>query len=478
MIGKNLIDGQWRGSDRSFRTLNPSDTSQTVGTYALANKEDVTEAFAAARRAQPAWGSSNIQLRADLLRKVGDAIAMASVELGQLISGEEGKTLPEGLAEAKRAAQVFHYFAGESLRHPGQFLPSLRDGHNIIVSHEPLGTVALITPWNFPLALPAWKTAAALCCGNTVVIKPSEFAPGAVLALGKILIDAGLPNGVFNIVTGDGLELGQTLVQSADGVSFTGSTSTGRAILQQAAVTMTKTQLELGGKNPLIVLDDADLDTAVYVALEGTFMATGQRCTSSSRLIVTRKIHDAFVERLAAAVNVIRVGHAFDADSQIGPVATAAQLQKNLSFITRAKLEGAECVAGGGSIASRTPGHYMAPTLFVGTRNDMHLNREEVFGPVAGVIKVEDCEEAIAVALDCELALSSGICTTNLRSAERFRRASRAGLVAINTPTAGIEYHAPFGGRTPSGFGIRELGTAASDFFTESKTTYINHGVI
>lgn len=478
MIGKNLIDGQWRDSDRTFTTINPSDTNDVVGSYAQASIEDVEEAFAAARRAQPAWGSSNIQLRADLLRKVGDAIAAAGTELGQLISREEGKTVPEGLAETKRAAQVFHFFAGEALRHPGQFLPSLRDGHNIIVSHEPLGTVALITPWNFPLALPAWKAAAALCCGNTVVLKPSEFAPGAALALGKILVDAGLPNGVLNIVMGDGRELGQTLVQSAAGVSFTGSTPTGRIILQQAALTMTKTQLELGGKNPLIVLDDADLDTAVYVALEGTFMATGQRCTSSSRLIVTRKIHDAFVERLAKAVAALRVGHAFDSDSQIGPVATSPQLQKNLSFIARAKADGAECVAGGGTIEARTPGHYMAPTLFVATRNDMHLNREEVFGPVAGIIKVDDCDEAIAVALDCEFALSSGICTTDLRSAERFRRASRAGLVAINTPTAGIEYHAPFGGRTPSGFGIRELGSAASDFFTESKTTYINHGVI
>jgi alpha-ketoglutaric semialdehyde dehydrogenase len=478
MIGKNLIDGQWRASDRTFTTLNPSDTNDVVGNYAQASIGDVEEAFAAARRAQPAWAAGNLQARVDLLHQVGAALLARAAELGALISREEGKTLPEGIAEVKRAAQVFHYFAGEALRHPGQFLPSLRDGHNIFVSYEPLGTVALITPWNFPLALPAWKTAAALCCGNSVVLKPSEFCPGVVLALGKILIDAGLPNGVFNIVMGDGRELGQTLVQSADGVSFTGATPTGRAILLQAAATMTKTQLELGGKNPLIVLDDADLDIAVAVALDGTFMATGQRCTSSSRLIVTRKIHDAFVERLAAAVAAIRVGHAFDSTSQIGPVATLAQLQKNLNFIARAKADGAECIAGGGIVEGRTPGHYLAPTLFVGTRNDMHLNREEVFGPVAGIIKVENCDEAIAVALDCELALSSGICTTNLRSAERFRRASRAGLVAINTPTAGIEYHAPFGGRMPSGFGIRELGSAASDFFTEGKTTYINHGVI
>jgi aldehyde dehydrogenase (NAD+) len=478
MIGKNLIDGEWRDSARTFSTLNPSDTNEQAGTYAQASIGDVEEAFAAARRAQPGWAAGNLQTRVDLLHKVGDALLAAATELGTLISREEGKTLPEGIAEVKRAAQVFHYFAGEALRHPGQFLPSLRDGHNIFVSYEPLGTVALITPWNFPLALPAWKTAAALCCGNSVVLKPSEFTPGAVLALGKILIDAGLPNGVFNILMGDGRELGPALVQRANGVSFTGATPTGRAILQQAAITMTKTQLELGGKNPLIVLDDADLDIAVAVALDGTFMATGQRCTASSRLIVTHKIHDAFVERLAKAVAALRVGHAFDADSQIGPVATAAQLQKNLHFIDRAKRDGAECVAGGERIECRTPGHYLAPTLFIGTRNDMHLNREEVFGPVAGIIKVDDCDEAIAVALDCELALSSGICTTNLTAAERFRRASRAGLVAINTPTAGIEYHAPFGGRTPSGFGVRELGTSASDFFTEGKTTYINHGVI
>lgn len=478
MIGKNLIDGQWRNSDRTFTTLNPSDLNEVVGTYAQASAGQVEEALAAARRAQTAWGASNIQWRADLLRKIGDEIAHSATNLGRMISREEGKTAAEGLAEVTRSAQVFHYFAGEVLRRPGQFLASLRDGHNVIVSHDPLGTVALITPWNFPLALPAWKTAAALSCGNAVVIKPSEYAPGVVLMLGQILMNAGVPPGVFNIVMGDGAELGQTLVQNADGVSFTGSTPTGRLILQQAAVSMTKAQLELGGKNPLVILDDAEIDAAVAVAVEGTFMATGQRCTSSSRLIVTRKIHDAFVERLAAAVSALRVGHAFDTQSQMGPVATGAQLKKNLYFIERAKQEGAECVAGGGVIDARTPGHFMAPTLFIGTRNDMHLNREEVFGPVAGVIRVEDFDEALAVALDCELALSSGICTTSLRSAERFRRASRAGLVVINSPTAGIEYHAPFGGRTPSGFGIRELGSTAGDFFTESKTTYINHGVV
>jgi len=478
MYGKNLIDGQWRDGNGTTVTHNPSDLNEQVGTYAVADRSMAAQAIESARKAAPRWAAGNIQQRADLLRGVGDAIGARAEEIGLLLSREEGKTRVEGFAEAKRAAQVFYFFAGETLRQNGLFLPGLRDGHNVIVSREPLGVVSLITPWNFPIAVPAWKTAAALAYGNTVVLKPSEFAPGCSVLLARILTEAGLPDGVFNLVMGNGRELGPTLINGADGVSFTGATDTGRAVLQQAALSMTKTQLELGGKNPLVVLDDADLDQAVQIALDGCFFQTGQRCTATSRLIVTRKIHDAFVDALAARVRALRVGHALDEGTQLGPVATAPQLQKDLMFIERANNDGVECVAGGTRVECRTPGLYLAPTLFIGTHNAMHLNQHEVFGPVVGVTRVDDFEEALAVATDHELALTAGICTNDLRTAERFRHGVRAGMVMVNTPTAGVAYHAPFGGRKPSGFGGRELGAGAVEFFTEGKTSYIHHGVI
>lgn len=478
MTGQNYIDGQWRKGGSVTETINPSDLNETVGRYADATLSMAEEALDAARRALPGWRASNIQARSDLLRKVGDALMSEAQSIGALLAREEGKTLAEAVGETVRAAQVFHYYAGEALRHPGQWYPSLRDGLNVVVSYEPVGVVSAITPWNFPIAIPAWKTAAALAYGNTVVLKPSEFAPGCAVRLTEILEQAGLPKGVFNLVMGDGRALGPTLISGADAVSFTGSTPTGRKVLEQAAPTMTKVQLELGGKNPFVVLDDADLDTAVSAAAQGAWGQTGQRCTGSERIIVTRRIHDAFVERMMQAARELRVGHALDADTQVGPVATQPQFAKNLAAFASAREEGAELAFGGTPIEGRTDGLYLAPALFLNTSNAMRLNREEVFGPVGAIIKVEDLDEAIAVANDCELALSSGIATTNLSHAEKFRRASKAGVVTVNTPTAGVDYHVPFGGRPPSGFGGREQGQGAAEFFTEIKTSYVNHGVM
>lgn len=478
MNGRNYIDGRWRESDALSPTHNPSDLDEVVGYYPNSTASDAEEAIAAARNALPAWSRFNTQARADLLRKVGDALFARAQEIGTLLSREEGKTLPEGIGEAQRAAYVFHYYAGEVVRHPGQWHNSLRDGHNVLVSYEPVGVVAAITPWNFPIAVPAWKVAAALAYGNTAVLKPSEYTPGCAVLLAEILEQAGLPKGVFNLILGDGRAVGQTLIEGADAVTFTGATPTGRRVLQMAAPSMTKVQLELGGKNPFIVLDDADLDVAVEAAAQGTWGQTGQRCTGSERIIVTSGIYDAFVERLVRAAKAFKVGHALDAETQIGPVANQAQFDKNLRVIAKAKADGAELAAGGSPVEARARGLYLAPTLFLNTTNAMELNREEVFGPVAGVIRVADLDEAIAVAADCGLALSSGIATTSLKNAERYRRASTAGMVMINAPTAGLEYHVPFGGRAPSGYGGREQGAASAEFFTEIKTAYINHGVI
>lgn len=478
MIGSSYIGGCWRESGRTSSTSNPSDLSETVGQYAVADASDARDALAAARDALPGWKRFNMQMRSDLLRKVGDALYARSSEIGELLAREEGKVLRDGVAEAVRAAQVFHFYAGEVVRNPGQWYNSMRDGHNIVVTSEPVGVVAAITPWNFPIAIPAWKVAAALAYGNTVVLKPSDMAPGCVVMLAQLFAEAGLPAGVFNLVLGPGRELGTILVQGADAVTFTGGTATGRNVLRAAAEAMTKTQLELGGKNPFIVIDDADLDVAVEAAAQGSFGQTGQRCTGSERIIVTRGIHDAFVDRLLDRVAKFKVGHALAPDTDLGPVANQPQFDQNLGFVARARAEGAEVAFGGGPVEAETRGLFFAPTVLLKADNGMASSREESFGPIASVIMVEDLDEAIAVANDSEYALSSGIATTSLKSAEYFRRESKAGLVMVNTPTAGLEYHVPFGGRPPSGCGGREAGTAAAEFFTESKTAYINHGVI
>lgn len=476
--GRNYIDGRWIEGPVPFETVNPSDLDEMVGTYSKVGEEQVAKAMAAARAAQPAWGAFNMQARADILRKAGDLLLARAAEIGMLLSREEGKLLAEGTGEAVRAAQCFHYAAGDVLRAQGEWYNSMRDGFNVLVTREPVGVVAAITPWNFPIALPAWKVAGALAYGNAVVLKPSSFVPGCAVLLAEVLEAAGVPPGVFNLVMGDGRAAAGAMIDAADALTFTGGTATGRVVLARAAQTMTKCQLELGGKNALVVLDDADLDLAVDIASNGAWMQTGQRCTGTERLIVTRGIHDAFVERMAKVAAGYRVGHALDADSQIGPVANAQQFNENLQFVTDAQGEGAELAAGGGAVEARTRGLYMAPTLLVGTKADWHCNQHESFGPIASVIKVEDLDEAIHAANACEYKLSSGIATRSLNSAERFRKASQAGMVTVNAPTAGLEYHVPLGGRAPSGYGPRETGTAAAEFFTESKTSYINHGAL
>jgi len=478
MRGQNYIDGHWRDGATPFETCNPSDLDESVGTYTKVTADDVQEAMDAARRALPAWRAFNMQSRSDLLRKVGDILIARKDAIGELLSREEGKTRAEGVGETLRAAQCFHYYAGQVLQATGQYFNSMRDGHNVLVTHEPVGVVAAITPWNFPLALPSWKVAAALAYGNTVVLKPSTFVPGCAVMLARVLEDAGLPRGVFNLVIGDGRAAGNVMIDAADALTFTGGTATGRDVLKRAAETMTKCQLELGGKNALVVLDDADLDLAVDIAANGAWIQTGQRCTGTERFIVAKGIHDAFVDRMIKAAKDYKVGHALDADTQIGPVANEPQFKSNLDFIAQAKAEGADLAAGGKVVMGRKRGLYLAPTLFIGTRNEWRCNQHESFGPIASVIKVDGLDEAIAAVNDCEYKLTSGIATTSLKSAERFRKASTSGMVMINAPTAGLEYHVPLGARSPSGYGPRETGTASAEFFTELKTSYIHHGAI
>jgi acyl-CoA reductase-like NAD-dependent aldehyde dehydrogenase len=472
-----LIDGDWRETGQLTENKNPSDLADPLGDYCCASPQDVEEAMFAARRALPGWARSNPEHRASVLRNVARLIEARVDALAHLLSREEGKVLKDSRGEVMRAAQIFHYYSGESLRHPGATYASLR-GFDARVDHEPVGVVALITAWNFPFAVAAWKIAPALAYGNTVVFKPSEVTPACGSALAEILLEAGVPVGVFNLVHGPGAQLGELLIRGTDAVSFTGSTATGRKVLECAARGMKKVQLELGGKNPLVVADDADVELAADVALDGAFLQTGQRCTASSRLIVTAGIHDAFVERLAAKLRAWHVGHALDPASDTGPVVTEAQLAKDVAYIAGAREAGAQLLCGGELLERETQGYYLAPALFIGSSNSMRVNREEVFGPVAAVIRAADLDEAIAIANDTEYALSSGICTRSIASAERFRRATRSGMVTVNASTSGAEFHLAFGGRAPSGYGPREQGTATAAFFTESKTTYVNHGVL
>jgi acyl-CoA reductase-like NAD-dependent aldehyde dehydrogenase len=474
MLHRNLIGGDWREGASVSRNVNPSDTDDLVGEYAQADRAQALEAVAVAKAAFPGWRATTPQQRADALDRIGTEILARKEELGRLLSREEGKTLLEGIGEVARAGQIFKFFAGEALSALGELVPSVRPGVSVEITREPLGVVGLITPWNFPIAIPAWKIAPALAYGNCVVIKPADLAPGSAWALADVIGRAGLPAGVFNLVMGRGSVVGEALLESPDvqAISFTGSVDTGSTIAAKCAGTMKKFQLEMGGKNPLVVLDDADLDNAVNCAVQGAYYSTGQRCTASSRLIVTKGVHDRFVAAVTDALKALVVDDALKQGTQIGPVVDQKQLDQDLRYIGIGRDEGATLAWGGERLNRETPGFYLQPALFTETRNDMRVNREEIFGPVATVIAVDGYEEALAVANDTPFGLTSGICTTSLKHAQHFKRHSESGMVMVNLPTAGVDYHVPFGGRKGSSYGAREQGRYAVEFYTTVKTSY------
>lgn len=473
---KNLIAGEWAEAANASRNINPSDTNDVVGEYAQGSVEQLNDAVAAAKAAFPAWSRSNPQERYEVLKKASDEILARKDELGRLLSREEGKTLPEGIGEATRAGQIFAFFAGECLRLAGEAIPSVRPGVGVEVTREPVGIVGMITPWNFPIAIPAWKIAPALAYGNCVVIKPADLVPGSAWALVDIIQRAGLPKGVLNLVMGRGSVVGQALLTHKDvhAISFTGSVATGRKIAEAciASSPMKKVQLEMGGKNPLVVLDDADLKIAVECAVNGAFFSTGQRCTASSRLIVQAGIHDRFVEACIERLKGLTIDDALKQGTHIGPVVDQSQLDQDLKYIQIAKDEGGKLAFGGEVLKRDTPGFYLQPALFTETTNAMRISREEVFGPVANIIRVKDYEEALTLANDTEFGLSSGICTGSLKHATHFKRNSEAGMVMVNLPTAGVDYHVPFGGRKGSSYGPREQGAYAREMYTTVKTAY------
>ncbi|MGC1419710.1 MAG: aldehyde dehydrogenase family protein [Acidimicrobiales bacterium] len=472
---QNYIAGEWSTGTDSALDHNPSDATDVVGEYERGDAAQVSTAVVAAKEAATIWGRSAIQERSDALDGIGTALIARAHEFGSVLSREEGKVLRDGVGEVMRAGRIFKFFAGEALRTAGQKLPSVRPGLEVEVSREPLGVVGIITPWNFPFAIPAWKIAPALAFGNTVVFKPADLVPGSAWELAQLIAESGIAPGVFNLVMGRGSVVGEALITNPDvaAISFTGSVETGHHVAEVAVKRMAKVQLEMGGKNPLVVLDDADLDVAVECAYQGSFEQTGQRCTASSRVIVTPGIHDRFVAALVERLKKAKVDDAMASDTDIGPVVDENQLAQDLRYIDVGQAEGATLAFGGRPLERDKQGHYLEPALFVDATNQMRISREEIFGPVASIIQVSNYDEALDVANDTPFGLAAGIVTTSLKYASDFRRSSQAGMVMINLPTAGVDYHVPFGGRKGSSYGPREQGSYAAEFYTTVKTSYI-----
>ncbi len=471
---KNLIAGRWLDGTGVRENLSPSDTTDLVGLYAQASAEDTHTAITAAEWAQPLWAAKSPQQRADALDFIGSEILLRRQELGTLLAREEGKTVAEGIGEVVRAGQIFKFFAGEALRIQGEHLDSIRPGIEVDVLRQPVGVIGIIAPWNFPIAIPAWKIAPALAYGNAVVFKPADLVPGSAWALSEIIHRAGLPDGTFNLVMGRGSVVGQTLVESprVKALSFTGSSDTGRQILHSAGARFAKLQLEMGGKNPLLVLNDADLAQAIECAVQGAYFSTGQRCTASSRFIVEKGIYRRFCEGVQARLQTLQVGHALHADTQIGPVAEQGQYEQNLAYVDIGLNEGAVLAYGGRPLQRETQGYFMSPALFVDAEAQMRIAQEEIFGPIACAIPADDYEHALQLANASPYGLSAGICTSSLKYASHFKRHMHSGMVMINTPTAGVDYHVPFGGTKASSYGSREQGRYAAEFFTTVKTVY------
>jgi aldehyde dehydrogenase (NAD+) len=477
---RNYIAGEWLAADNAIENRNPSDITDLIGTYAQAETDHLERALDSARAAQKQWQATGLEARQTALMHIGNTLMARADELGELLSREEGKPRAEGRGEVYRAGQFFTYYAAEVLRQIGDNANSVRPGIEIDVRRDPVGIVAVISPWNFPTATAVWKIAPALAYGNAVIWKPANLVPASAIALTEIIADAGLPAGLFNLVMGSGATVGDALVShpAVNAITFTGSVETGRRIAASAIGNMPRLQMEMGSKNALVVMDDADLDLAVACAANGAFGGTGQKCTASSRLIVHDAVHDAFVDRLVATTKALKVGHALEDGTQIGPVVSEGQLAENLDYVALAKSEGGEILCGGERLDMAHDGHYMAPCVVAGTRNDWRINREEMFAPIACVIRAGSYDEALALSNDTHFGLTAGIMTQSLARASDFRRRAETGVVMVNLATAGTDYHVPFGGRGDSSYGPREQGQHAVEFYTSMKTAYIAAGAV
>jgi aldehyde dehydrogenase (NAD+) len=476
----NYIGGAWRpaASGGTFEDRSPADTDDLVGRFAASDREDVEAAVAAAAEAADGWRRTSAIARGNILLKAAEILAGRAEQVARELTREEGKTLKEGLGETNRAVQILRYFAGETQQPDGEHYPSVSPTTLLYTVREPLGVVGVITPWNFPIAIPAWKVAPALAFGNTVVLKPASMTPLCAVRLVECLAEAGLPPGVLNLVTGSSGKVGDPLVTDPrlTAISFTGSNAVGQGLRTIAAEHGTKLQLELGGKNPAIVLADADLDHALTQVVNGAMMSTGQKCTATSRAIVDRSIAPQFTDLLSERVRGLKVGDPLAAETQIGPLISEAAAETVASEVEAAKEGGTELLVGGDRLTANGHGrgHFVAPALFAQVDPASRLGQEELFGPVLGVIPVDGLDEAIAVANRIKFGLSASIFTRDLGRALAFAREIQAGIVHINSETAGAEPHVPFGGMKGSSSYSREQGKAAREFFTQLKTVYMD----
>jgi acyl-CoA reductase-like NAD-dependent aldehyde dehydrogenase len=480
-IYRNYISGEWKDSKtgKTFPNINPANTDETVGQFQSSSVEDALAACDAAAKAQPAWAALPAPQRGNYLFKAAEILESRLDKLSEEMTREEGKTFPEAKGEVKRTINIFRYYGGEGPRQFSYQIPSERQNVFCYTTRRPLGVVALITPWNFPSAIPGWKMAPSLVAGNTVVIKPASLAPLSAYRLVEALHETGIPAGVLNYVTGSGGTVGNPLVEhtAVRAVSFTGSCDVGNALYDKVTKRRIRVQLEMGGKNPTIVLKDSNLDYAADVLVNGAFFSTGQKCTACSRAIIEEPIYDALVEKLVAKTRALKVGNGLEAGVQIGPAVDAAQLETDLKYIEIGKKEGAKLLCGGKRLTGGAydKGFFVEPTLFDGVTPQMRIAQEEIFGPVLGLMKARDFEDAMQLANGVRFGLSASIVTKDVERVHQFTNRIEAGLITVNLPTAGVEYQLPFGGTKESSFGMREQGPQAMDFYTETRTVYLKY---
>ena len=478
----NFIAGQYSGaaSGKTFTTLNPADAREVVAEYPQSGQAEAAAAYAAAWEAFPKWAAMTPIARGRVLSKASQLIEAQKAVLAELLTREEGKTLTEATGEVQRAADIFRFFGGISYTANGQVIPHDLPGNLLYTRREPLGVVSLITPWNFPIAIPAWKMAPALLCGNAVVIKPASAAPALTFELARILDEAGLPKGVLNVVVGEGRPFGAETASNpaVAALSFTGSHTVGHTLYQAMAPRMIRTQLEMGSKNPTLVLADADLDLAAKLVAIAGFGLTGQACTATSRVIVERPVVEAFTAKLVALAQAWKVGPGLSAGCQMGPAVNQAELQGNLDAIASAQAEGAQLVWGGARLQEGDLAHgwFMQPAIIGGVLPHMKIARDEVFGPVVGILAVDSFDEALAVANGVEYGLSASLVTRDLKKAMLYSERIEAGVVKINQISTGLALQAPFGGvKKSSTDSFKEQGTAAIEFYSRTKTVYLDY---
>jgi acyl-CoA reductase-like NAD-dependent aldehyde dehydrogenase len=477
----NFIGGEWvqAASGKTFTTRNPANTDEIVAVYPSGDVSDARQAVEAAAEAQPRWAAMPAPKRGEVLYRAANILESRAESVAREMTREEGKTLPESRGEVGRAVNILRYFAGEGARLAGMAVPSERDRVFIHTVRRPLGVVGLITPWNFPIAIPAWKTAPALIAGNGVVLKPSDLSPICAVRMVQALDEAGVTKGALNLVTGPGSKVGNELVTNPNvrAISFTGSETTGGGIAVEAAKRRARVQLEMGGKNPTIVLRDADIADAVNTVVNAAFFSTGQKCTATSRVIVEEPIVSRFTEALVERTRKLKVGDGLESGIDVGPSIDERQLGTVLEYVGIGQKEGARLQCGGERLAEggHQRGYFSSPAVLTDVSPNMRIAQEEIFGPVLSVLPASDLQDAVRIANGIRFGLSAAICTQSLSAAFEFINQIDAGLIMVNLPSAGVEYHVPFGGSKESSLGVREQGPAALEFYTETKTVYLKY---